>query len=104
MAASFPATRIEGGLLGPDLFDQLLNAELSGQKPADFGLDAEHEATVHGQAVDEDRTRPAVAVVAAFLGAGEPDDVARPVAFLASAAAAMITGHTLLVDGGYTIH
>lgn len=35
---------------------------------------------------------------------GEPDDVAWPVAFLASAAAAMITGHTLLVDGGYTIH
>lgn len=35
---------------------------------------------------------------------GEPADVAWPVAFLASDAAAMITGHTLLVDGGYTIH
>lgn len=35
---------------------------------------------------------------------GEPEDVAWPVAFLASDAAVMITGHTLLVDGGYTIH
>src|SRR5438067_13935408 len=45
MAASFPATRIEGGLLGPDVFDQLLNAELSGQKPADFGLDTRRNLT-----------------------------------------------------------
>jgi NAD(P)-dependent dehydrogenase (short-subunit alcohol dehydrogenase family) len=33
---------------------------------------------------------------------GEPDDVAGAVVYLASAAAAMVTGHTLLVDGGYT--
>jgi hypothetical protein len=36
--ATFPAIRIEGGLLGPDVLDQLLAAELPGQKPADFGL------------------------------------------------------------------
>lgn len=35
---------------------------------------------------------------------GEPEDVAAAVAFLAGDAAAMITGHTLMVDGGYTIH
>jgi NAD(P)-dependent dehydrogenase (short-subunit alcohol dehydrogenase family) len=35
---------------------------------------------------------------------GEPEDVAWPVAFLLSDAAGLITGHTLLVDGGYTIH
>ncbi|MDF2443071.1 MAG: hypothetical protein JWR01_1274 [Subtercola sp.] len=34
---------------------------------------------------------------------GEPDDIAGPVAFLLSDAAALITGHTLVVDGGYTI-
>jgi NAD(P)-dependent dehydrogenase (short-subunit alcohol dehydrogenase family) len=33
---------------------------------------------------------------------GEPDDVAGAVVYLASPAAAMVTGHTLLVDGGYT--
>lgn len=33
---------------------------------------------------------------------GEPDDIVGAVAFLAGDAAQMITGHTLLVDGGYT--
>ncbi len=36
---TFPAIRIEGGLLGPDTVEQLLRGELPGQKPADFGLD-----------------------------------------------------------------
>jgi 2-deoxy-D-gluconate 3-dehydrogenase len=35
---------------------------------------------------------------------GEPDDVVGAVAFLLGDAAAMVTGHTLVVDGGYTIH
>ncbi|MGN7252921.1 SDR family NAD(P)-dependent oxidoreductase [Arthrobacter sp. SAFR-014] len=34
---------------------------------------------------------------------GEPEDVAGAVAFLLSDAASLITGHTLAVDGGYTI-
>jgi len=34
---------------------------------------------------------------------GEPNDIAGAVAFLLGPAAAMITGHTLMVDGGYTI-
>ncbi|MGO4238566.1 SDR family NAD(P)-dependent oxidoreductase [Pseudarthrobacter sp. YAF2] len=34
---------------------------------------------------------------------GEPEDVAGAVAFLLTGAASMITGHTLVVDGGYTI-
>jgi 2-deoxy-D-gluconate 3-dehydrogenase len=33
---------------------------------------------------------------------GKVDDVAAAVVYLASPAAAMITGHTLLVDGGWT--
>jgi NAD(P)-dependent dehydrogenase (short-subunit alcohol dehydrogenase family) len=33
---------------------------------------------------------------------GVPDDVAAAVVFLASDEARMITGHTLLVDGGWT--
>ena len=33
---------------------------------------------------------------------GQPEDVAGAVVFLASPAADMITGHTLLVDGGWT--
>lgn len=36
--ATFPSIRIEGGLLGPDVLDQLLAGDLPGQKPADFGL------------------------------------------------------------------
>jgi NAD(P)-dependent dehydrogenase (short-subunit alcohol dehydrogenase family) len=34
---------------------------------------------------------------------GEPEDIAGAVAFLLSDAAALITGHTLTIDGGYTI-
>ena len=33
------AIRIEGGLLGPDILDELLAGDLPGQKPQDFGLD-----------------------------------------------------------------
>src|SRR5438094_448502 len=33
---------------------------------------------------------------------GEPEDVAWPVVFLCSPAADYITGHTLMVDGGWT--
>jgi len=34
---------------------------------------------------------------------GEPKDVANAVLFLASPAASLITGTTLLIDGGWTI-
>jgi NAD(P)-dependent dehydrogenase (short-subunit alcohol dehydrogenase family) len=33
---------------------------------------------------------------------GQPEDVVGAVVFLASPAAAMVTGHTLMVDGGWT--
>ena len=33
----------------------------------------------------------------------EPDEIAGVIGFLCSGAAAMITGHNLLIDGGYTI-
>jgi type I restriction-modification system DNA methylase subunit len=42
---SFPDIRIEGGLLGPDVLDQLLAGELPGQRPADFGLDSRRSLT-----------------------------------------------------------
>jgi hypothetical protein len=43
--SQFPSVRIEGGLLGPDVLDQLLAAELPGQRPADFGLPAKRSLT-----------------------------------------------------------
>jgi hypothetical protein len=43
--AAFPAIRIEGGLLGPETLDQLLAAELTGQRPADFELEARRNLT-----------------------------------------------------------
>lgn len=35
---------------------------------------------------------------------GEPHEVATGVVFLLSDAASLVTGHTLVIDGGYTIH
>jgi NAD(P)-dependent dehydrogenase (short-subunit alcohol dehydrogenase family) len=40
--------------------------------------------------------------IAALHRIGEPMDVAGAILFLASPAAALITGHTLLIDGGWT--
>ncbi len=40
-----PSIRIEGGLLGPDVIEQLLSGELPGQRPADFGLQAKRNLT-----------------------------------------------------------
>ncbi len=40
--------------------------------------------------------------IAALHRIGEPMDVAGAVVFLASPAASLITGHTLMVDGGWT--
>jgi hypothetical protein len=43
--AAFPAIRIEGGLLGTEILDQLLAGELPGQRSADFELDARRNLT-----------------------------------------------------------
>jgi NAD(P)-dependent dehydrogenase (short-subunit alcohol dehydrogenase family) len=40
--------------------------------------------------------------IAALHRIGEPDEVANAVVFLVSPAASMITGHTLVIDGGWT--
>ena len=40
--------------------------------------------------------------IAALHRIGEPMDVAGAVVFLASDAASLITGHTILIDGGWT--
>jgi len=43
--ASFPSIRIEGGLLGSELLDQVIAADVLGQKPADFGLEPKRNLT-----------------------------------------------------------
>jgi NAD(P)-dependent dehydrogenase (short-subunit alcohol dehydrogenase family) len=40
--------------------------------------------------------------IAALHRIGEPMEVAGAVVFLASPAASLITGHTMLIDGGWT--
>ena len=40
--------------------------------------------------------------IAALHRIGQPREVADAVVFLASDAASMITGHTLMIDGGWT--
>lgn len=50
----FPSIQIEGGLLGPDVVEELLAGDLPGQKPADFGLKAQRNLTdeIAGQFAD----------------------------------------------------
>ncbi len=43
--SSFPSIRIEGGLLGPELLDQVMAADVPGQKPPDFGLEPKRNLT-----------------------------------------------------------
>lgn len=43
--ATFSSIQIEGGLLGPDLLDQLLAGQLPGQRPTDFGLESKRNLT-----------------------------------------------------------
>lgn len=43
--SSFPAIRIEGGLLGPELLDEIVTAKLPGQRPTDFGLEPRRNLT-----------------------------------------------------------
>jgi NAD(P)-dependent dehydrogenase (short-subunit alcohol dehydrogenase family) len=51
---------------------------------------------------DEANRADVVERIAALHRIGEPMEVAGAVVFLASDAAAMITGHTMLIDGGWT--
>ena len=44
---------------------------LDGRDLAPLALDRKHQAGEHGLAVDQDRARPALAELAAVLGAGE---------------------------------
>lgn len=43
--SAHPSIRIEGGLFGLDLLDQIISAGLAGQKPADFGLEPRRNMT-----------------------------------------------------------
>lgn len=51
---------------------------------------------------DPENRRDVTERIAALHRIGEPMDVAGAVVFLASDAASLITGHTLLIDGGWT--
>lgn len=42
---TFPTLRIEGGLLGPDVPEQILRGELPFQRPSDFGLEGRRNLT-----------------------------------------------------------
>ncbi len=52
---------------------------------------------------DENFRADTVERIAALHRIGTPDEVSSAVVFLASSAASMVTGHTLVVDGGWTL-
>src|SRR5207245_11209317 len=83
--------------------------------PVPAGRVGKHDITVNAVAptfIATPGTAPALADpdfredvlerIAALHRVGQPMDVAGAVIFLASPAASLITGHTILVDGGWT--
>jgi len=56
----------------------------------------------HAALSDPDFRKDVETRIAAVHRIGQPDDVTGAVVFLASPAADLITGHTLLIDGGWT--
>jgi NAD(P)-dependent dehydrogenase (short-subunit alcohol dehydrogenase family) len=62
---------------------------------------------IHTPGTEEYLSRPqnradTIERIAALHRIGKPMDVAGAVVFLASDAASLITGHTILIDGGWT--
>ena len=57
----------------------------------------------HGMLSDPAFRADVLERIAALHRIGEPQEVTGAVVFLASDAASMITGHTLMIDGGWTI-
>jgi hypothetical protein len=76
--ASISSIRIEGGLLGPDILDQLLSTDLPGQRPADFGVEARRNLTDEIAAVFAD-VRALWGVFQNRLARLSPEDLATTV-------------------------
>jgi NAD(P)-dependent dehydrogenase (short-subunit alcohol dehydrogenase family) len=55
-----------------------------------------------GALADDEFRAEVLERIAGLHRIGEPMEVAGAVVFLASPAASMITGHTILIDGGWT--
>src|SRR3990172_3504165 len=54
---AYQAVHIEGGLFPADLFERIANGEAGGQRPADFGLDANRRLQDEIQAAFSDARR-----------------------------------------------
>src|SRR5205814_2248873 len=93
---------LEGGLLEERLLERMevvtLGDALDRRDCGAFGFDAEHAAGVHEAAVDDDRAGSTVAVVAAFLGAGQSELVVED--FEHALAGFTEEVRLLVVDGG----
>lgn len=75
-----------------------VNAVCPGYTMTDF-----HERAAARRGVSPEQLRANNAGYGLLGRPAEPDEIAAPVCFLASAAAAMITGQTLLVDAGLSV-
>src|SRR5215467_1511450 len=73
--SSFPSVRIEGGLLGPELLDQVVAGDLPGQKTTDFGLEPRRNLTDEIAAAFAD-SRALWGVFQNRLAKLSPDDLA----------------------------
>jgi 2-deoxy-D-gluconate 3-dehydrogenase len=75
-----------------------LGIRVNAVAPTFIETDGTHQALS-----DEAFRADTVARIAALHRIGVPAEVAAAVSFLASPSASLITGHTLVVDGGWTV-
>ena len=91
-----------GGRGGDQPPDFLLGQYLGERSPQSRRIELRRRIILAGALADPEFRSDVIERIAALHRIGEPMEVAGAIVFLASSAASLITGETILIDGGWT--